>query len=188
MKTVKQNAYVKRTVKTNLKTHKKIYGKWSTSSWRKYKVAAPAGYKVSKAMIGAVKVTSKTKSQTVKVTYKLIKKTSTVKITKLGNNAYHVAGIKNSAPLVVRSNDQSIYYYVSVNNAMTCQGTLQPGERHTKNVKNNSTVIVYLGTDTGVSVTIGGEKIPFKQVNGTSRLVIYLGKKNSNSQSSSHTK
>lgn len=113
------------------------------------------------------------------------KKTSAVKVAKLGGNAYRVTGLKSSAPLVVRSSSQSIYYYVSVNNAITNQGTLQSGEKHTESVKNNSTVIVYLGTDTGVSVTVAGKKIPFTPVNGTSRLTIYLGKENSSSQSSS---
>ncbi len=115
------------------------------------------------------------------------KKTSAVKVAKLGGNAYRVTGLKSSAPLVVRSSSQSIYYYVSVNNAITNQGTLQSGEKHTESVKNNSTVIVYLGTDTGVSVTVAGKKIPFTPVNGTSRLMIYLGKESSSSQSSSTT-
>ncbi len=115
------------------------------------------------------------------------KKTSAVKVAKLGGNAYRVTGLKSSAPLVVRSSSQSIYYYVSVNNAITNQGTLQSGEKHTESVKNNSTVIVYLGTDTGVSVTVAGKKIPFTPVNGTSRLTIYLGKEISSSQSSSTT-
>lgn len=115
------------------------------------------------------------------------KKTSAVKVAKLGGNAYRVTGLKSSAPLVVRSSSQSIYYYVSVNNAITNQGTLQSGEKHTESVKNNSTVIVYLGTDTGVSVTVAGKKIPFTPVNGTSRLTIYLGKESSSSQSSSTT-
>ena len=115
------------------------------------------------------------------------KKTSAVKVAKLGGNAYRVTGLKSSAPLVVRSSSKSIYYYVSVNNAITNQGTLQSGEKHTESVKNNSTVIVYLGTDTGVSVTVAGKKIPFTPVNGTSRLTIYLGKESSSSQSSSTT-
>lgn len=115
------------------------------------------------------------------------KKTSAVKVAKLGGNAYRVTGLKSSAPLVVRSSSQSIYYYVSVNNAITNQGTLQSGEKHTESVKNNSTVIIYLGTDTGVSVTVAGKKIPFTPVNGTSRLTIYLGKESSSSQSSSTT-
>ncbi|MST86638.1 helix-turn-helix domain-containing protein [Lactobacillus porci] len=115
------------------------------------------------------------------------KKTSAVKVAKLGGNAYRVTGLKSSAPLVVRSSSQSIYYYVSVNNAITNQGTLQSGEKHTESVKNNSIVIVYLGTDTGVSVTVAGKKIPFTPVNGTSRLTIYLGKESSSSQSSSTT-
>ena len=115
------------------------------------------------------------------------KKTSAVKVAKLGGNAYRVTGLNSSAPLVVRSSSQSIYYYVSVNNAITNQGTLQSGEKHTESVKNNSTVIVYLGTDTGVSVTVAGKKIPFTPVNGTSRLTIYLGKESSSSQSSSTT-
>ncbi|MGN1408286.1 helix-turn-helix domain-containing protein [Lactobacillus sp.] len=112
------------------------------------------------------------------------KKTSTIKVQSLGNSAFRVTGIKSSAPLVVRSSKQNIYYYVSVNNAITNQGTLQSGEKHTETVKNGSTLIVYLGTDTGVTVTIGGKKIPFTQVNGTSRLTIYLGAKNNSTTGS----
>lgn len=113
------------------------------------------------------------------------KKTSTIKVQSLGNSAFRVTGIKSSAPLVVRSSKQAIYYYVSVNNAITNQGTLQSGEKHTETVKNGSTLIVYLGTDTGVTVTIGGKKIPFTQVNGTSRLTIYLGANNNSTTGSS---
>ncbi|CCK82743.1 XRE-like DNA-binding protein [Lactobacillus equicursoris 66c] len=113
------------------------------------------------------------------------KKTSTIKVKSLGNSAFRVTGIKSSAPLVVRSSKQAIYYYVSVNNAITNQGTLQSGEKHTETVKNGSTLIVYLGTDTGVTVTIGGKKIPFTQVNGTSRLTIYLGANNNSTTGSS---
>lgn len=113
------------------------------------------------------------------------KKTSTIKVQSLGNSAFRVTGIKSSTPLVVRSSKQAIYYYVSVNNAITNQGTLQSGEKHTETVKNGSTLIVYLGTDTGVTVTIGGKKIPFTQVNGTSRLTIYLGANNNSTTGSS---
>lgn len=113
------------------------------------------------------------------------KKTSTIKVQSLGNSAFRVTGIKSSAPLVVRSSKQATYYYVSVNNAITNQGTLQSGEKHTETVKNGSTLIVYLGTDTGVMVTIGGKKIPFTQVNGTSRLTIYLGANNNRTTGSS---
>ncbi|GHV97256.1 hypothetical protein lacNasYZ03_01650 [Lactobacillus nasalidis] len=69
-KTVIQNAYLKRSVKTDNKTKKKTYGKWSTSSWKKYTVAKVEGYSSSRSSIGAVKVTYKLKNQTVKVTYK----------------------------------------------------------------------------------------------------------------------
>lgn len=73
VKKVVQKAYIKRKVKTNKKTKKKTYGKWSTSSWKKYKVAKVAGYTASRSTIGAAKVTRKTKNQTVKITYKAIK-------------------------------------------------------------------------------------------------------------------
>ena len=74
VKKVVQKAYIKRSVKTNLKTKKKTYGKWSTSSWKKYKVAKVAGYKASRLSVGAAKVTYKRKNQTIKITYKLVKK------------------------------------------------------------------------------------------------------------------
>lgn len=73
VKKVVQKAYIKRKVKTNKKTKKKTYGKWSTSSWKKYKVAKVSGYTASRSVVGAAKVTQKTKNQTVKITYKAIK-------------------------------------------------------------------------------------------------------------------
>lgn len=73
LKKVVQKAYIKRKVKTNKKTHKKTYGKWSTSSWKKYKVAKVSGYTASRTVVGAAKVTRKTKNRTVKITYKAIK-------------------------------------------------------------------------------------------------------------------
>ena len=74
VKKVVQKAYIKRTVKTNKKTHKKTYGKWSTSRWARYKVAKVSGYTASRSSVGAAKVTYKRKNQTIKITYKLVKK------------------------------------------------------------------------------------------------------------------
>lgn len=112
------------------------------------------------------------------------KKTSSIKVASLGGSSYRVTGIKSSTPLVVRSSKQSIYYYVSVDNVITNQGTLQSGEKHTETVKNGQTLIVYLGTDTGVTVTVGGKKIPFTPINGTTRLTIYLGDSSASASSS----
>lgn len=85
LKKVVQKAYIKRTVKTNKKNKKKTYGKWSTSSWKKYKVAKVSGYTASRATVGAAKVTRKTKNQTIKITYKAIKKKAAKKRTKKTN-------------------------------------------------------------------------------------------------------
>ncbi|APG71073.1 transcriptional regulator [Lactobacillus delbrueckii subsp. delbrueckii] len=112
------------------------------------------------------------------------KKTSSIKVSSLGGSSYRVTGIKSSTPLVVRSSKQSIYYYVSVDNVITNQGTLQSGEKHTETVKKGQTLIVYLGTDTGVTVTVGGKKIPFTPINGTTRLTIYLGDSSASASSS----
>lgn len=112
------------------------------------------------------------------------KKTSAIKVASLGGSSYRVTGIKSSTPLVVRSGQQSIYYYVSVDNVITNQGTLQSGEKHTETVKKGQTLIVYLGTDTGVTVTVGGKKIPFTPINGTTRLTIYLGDSSASASSS----
>lgn len=70
LQSVKQNAYVKRIVKTNLGTSKKSYGKWTTSSFKAYKVQAVAGYTANKTVVQSQKVYSWTKNTTVKVTYK----------------------------------------------------------------------------------------------------------------------
>ena len=112
------------------------------------------------------------------------KKTSSIKVASLGGSSYRVTGIKFSTPLVVRSSKQNIYYYVSVDNVITNQGTLQSGEKHTETVKKGQTLIVYLGTDTGVTVTVGGKKIPFTPINGTTRLTIYLGDSSASASSS----
>ena len=113
------------------------------------------------------------------------KKTGSIKVASLGGSSYRVTGIKSSTPLVVRSSKQSIYYYVSVDNVITNQGTLQSGEKHTETVKKGQTLIVYLGTDTGVTVTVGGKKIPFTPINGTTRLTIYLGDSSAASRTTS---
>ncbi|CUS16095.1 helix-turn-helix domain-containing protein [Lactobacillus delbrueckii] len=112
------------------------------------------------------------------------KKTSSIKVASLSGSSYRVTGIKSRTPLVVRSSKQSIYYYVSVDNVITNQGTLQSGEKHTETVKKGQTLIVYLGTDTGVTVTVGGKKIPFTPINGTTRLTIYLGDSSASASSS----
>lgn len=72
MKKVVQKAYIKRKVTTH-KHKKRTYGKWSTSHWKKYKVAKVSGYTASRSTVGAAKVTRKTKNQTIKITYKKIK-------------------------------------------------------------------------------------------------------------------
>ncbi|MFK3588638.1 hypothetical protein OCH80_09635 [Lactobacillus sp. 23-2] len=81
LKKVVQKAYIKRTVKTNKKTKKKTYGKWSTSSWKKYTAIKVSGYTASRAVVGAAKVTRKTKNQTIKITYKAIKRKAAKKTT-----------------------------------------------------------------------------------------------------------
>ncbi|WP_039944098.1 Rib/alpha-like domain-containing protein, partial [Lactobacillus equicursoris] len=85
-KTIKQKAKLVRkvtTTTTTIKTYKdgkltktstkskKTYGKWSKGKWARYKVPAIKNYKRSKTTIKAKTVTSKTKNQTVKVTYKI---------------------------------------------------------------------------------------------------------------------
>lgn len=85
-KTIKQKAKLVRTATTTTTTtksytdgkltktstkSKKTYGKWSKVKWASYKVPAIENYKRSKTTIKAKTVTSKTKNQTVKVTYKI---------------------------------------------------------------------------------------------------------------------
>ena len=69
-KVVKQNAYVKRTVKQNLKTKKKTYGKWGSASWKAYKAPAVSGYTASPKQVAKETVYSWSKNKTVKVKYK----------------------------------------------------------------------------------------------------------------------
>ena len=69
-KVVKQNAYVKRTVKQNLKTKKKTYGKWGSASWEAYKVPAVSGYTASPEQVAKETVYSWSKNKTVNVKYK----------------------------------------------------------------------------------------------------------------------
>ena len=81
VKKVIQSAYIKRSVRIDSKTKKKTYGAWSTSSWKKYKVAKVSGYTASRSSVGAAKVTYKRKNQTIKITYKVVKKTNKKKQT-----------------------------------------------------------------------------------------------------------
>ncbi|GHV96971.1 hypothetical protein lacNasYZ03_17720 [Lactobacillus nasalidis] len=69
---VKQNAYIKRTVKTNKKTGQKTYGKWSTSYWKAYIPPFASGYVASPSVIGKQKVTYKSKSFSYPVVYSKI--------------------------------------------------------------------------------------------------------------------
>ena len=98
VKKVVQKAYIKRSVKTNLKSHKKTYGKWSTSRWAKYKVAKVSGYKASRSSVGAAKVTYKRKNQTIKITYKLVKKTAPKKTNKPASKPATKPSTKPSKP------------------------------------------------------------------------------------------
>lgn len=96
MKKVVQKAYIKRKVTT--RKHKKTtYGKWSTSHWKKYKVAKVAGYTASRSTVGAAKVTRKTKNQTIKITYKKIKK-SKKHVKKTVKKAAPKKTVRRSAP------------------------------------------------------------------------------------------
>lgn len=104
-----------------------------------------------------------------------------------GSPSYRITGFSKNTNLVVRSSSQNIYYYVSTNGTIDNQGTLQSGEKHTESVKNGSTVVVYLGNDRGVSVSIGGKKIPFTPVNGTTRMTLYLGKSAGSSSNDTNT-
>lgn len=51
-------------------TLKKKGRKWTTSRWKSYKAPKAAGYRAGTKTVKAVKVTSKTKNKTVKITYK----------------------------------------------------------------------------------------------------------------------
>ena len=81
-KVVKQNAYVKRTVKQDLKTGKKTYGTWVSASWKAYKAPAVSGYTASPKQVAKEKVYSWSKNKTVKVKYKKASKKSSKKPTK----------------------------------------------------------------------------------------------------------
>ncbi len=96
MKKVVQKAYIKRKVMTR-KHKKSTYGKWSTSSWKKYKVAKVSGYTASRSTVGAAKVTRKTKNQTIKITYKKIKK-SKKHVKKYVKKAAPKKTVRRSAP------------------------------------------------------------------------------------------
>lgn len=96
MKKVVQKAYIKRKVTTR-KHKKSTYGKWSTSQWKKYKVAKVAGYTASRSTVGAAKVTRKTKNQTIKITYKKIKK-SKKHVKKYVKKAAPKKTVRRSAP------------------------------------------------------------------------------------------
>lgn len=52
---------------------KKVHGKWATSHWSKYTAPKYKGFKASKRVVKASKVTSKTKNQTVVIRYKRAK-------------------------------------------------------------------------------------------------------------------
>ena len=53
---------------------KKKGSKWTTATWKSYKAPKASGYAASTKTVKAVKVTSKTKNQTVKIKYTAVKK------------------------------------------------------------------------------------------------------------------
>lgn len=100
-KTVKQNAYVKRTVKQNTKTKKKTYSKWGTASWQAYTAPSVKGYTASPKSVAKETVYSWTKNKTVKVKYKKSAKKQTSKPTtpvKQSTPAKSDSSKKGSAP------------------------------------------------------------------------------------------
>lgn len=64
IKRVKQTVKYVDTKGKKLAKIQKLNGKWTTSSWPKYK-----DYKASKSVVKSFKVTSKTNNRTVKITY-----------------------------------------------------------------------------------------------------------------------
>ena len=126
-KKVIQKAYIKRSVKTDNKTKKKTYGKWSTSSWKKYTVAKVEGYTASRSSIGAVKVTYKLKNQTVKVTYKK-------NATAANNNP-----TSDSKPTDV--NDKGNFLAGNTNSASNSKNTGVSDKGNSSTTKNNSSSV-----------------------------------------------
>ncbi|GHV98520.1 hypothetical protein lacNasYZ03_00340 [Lactobacillus nasalidis] len=97
VKTVVQNAYVSRKVKTDTKNNKKSYGKWSTSSWAQYTVATVDGYTASQVTVKAAKVTSKTKNKMVKISYKAVETKNTDESKTTNSSSTSTNTVKNTS-------------------------------------------------------------------------------------------
>ena len=106
-KVVKQNAYVKRTVKQNLKTKKKTYGKWGSASWKAYKAPAVSGYTASPKQVAKETVYSWSKNKTVKVKYKKASKKSSKKPSSTSSAQSNPASPKGTASKPSASNSSA---------------------------------------------------------------------------------
>lgn len=113
------------------------------------------------------------------------KKTSSVKISSLGNNQYKVTGLKNNRQLVLQAGENATNATITINGVTQWAQNLNPNEKHSVTLPSTAqNVVVTFGNDTGTSVRVGGKKVPYTATGNYLTLTLIIGNK-SNTQSSS---
>ncbi|KRL63875.1 helix-turn-helix domain-containing protein [Lactobacillus psittaci] len=101
---------------------------------------------------------------------------STVKINRLGYGSYRVTGLKSDRKLVIYAGDNSITSYVTIDGSTEWSGSISESGKHTITIpKGTESVVVYLSSDTGTKVTIGGKKVPYTAGGSSLSLRLTLG-------------
>lgn len=137
-----------------------------------------------------VTVSSQTSSSSKKKA-KPVVKTSSVKVSRLGENEFRITGLKSNRNLVIKAGDQAVTATVSVNGNSQWSQTLAANGKHTMSIPEDAhTVVVTMSNDTGSKITVAGKKIPYTQKGSNLNLTLLIGKaakhhSNSNSSTTS---
>lgn len=113
-------------------------------------------------------------------------KTSSVKVSQVGEDEYRITGLKNNRNLVVKAGNQTVTATISVNGNNQWSQTLAANAKHTMAIPSDAkTVVVTLSNDTDTKVTVAGKKIPYAQKGSNLTLTLLIGKKTKHSSSNS---
>lgn len=108
-----------------------------------------------------VTVSSQTSSSSKKKTKPAVK-TSSVKVSRLGEDEFRITGLKSNRKLVIKAGNQTVTASVSVNGNSQWSQTLAANGKHTMSIPEDAnTVVVTMSNDTDSQVTVGGKKIPY---------------------------
>ncbi|TSO26006.1 helix-turn-helix domain-containing protein [Lactobacillus sp. LL6] len=123
-----------------------------------------------------VTVSSQTSSSSKKKTKPAVK-TSSVKVSRLGEDEFRITGLKSNRKLVIKAGNQTVTASVSVNGNSQWSQTLAANGKHTMSIPEDAnTVVVTMSNDTDSQVTVGGKKIPYTKKGSNLTLTLLIGK------------